>query len=108
MDVDADAASDDDMDVDEGEQPEISDSDHLMNDMDDFENNHHTMDVSDQILPESLSDSVSDGEDLPPPPPPWLDPDYGDFDGVLFDPDGIGSDDDGDTVLLACNHVPAP
>jgi hypothetical protein len=25
-----------------------------------------------------------------------------DFEGVLFDPDGIGSDDDGETVLLTC------
>jgi hypothetical protein len=26
----------------------------------------------------------------------------GEFEGVLFDPDGIGSDDEGETVLLAC------
>ena len=51
-------------------------------------------------------------------PLPWVDPNYvppalpcdeprnfdsdGEFEGVLFDPDGIGSDDEGETVLLAC------
>ncbi|KAJ7863232.1 hypothetical protein B0H13DRAFT_1899745 [Mycena leptocephala] len=40
------------------------------------------------------------------PPLPYDDPmpfdSDGNFEGILFDPDGIGSDDDGDTVLLTC------
>jgi hypothetical protein len=78
-----------------------------------------TMDAGD--LPDNMEFGGNQDVVLPATPLPWLDPDCvhpplpcedampfdidGDSDGVLFDSDAIGSNKDGNTVLLTCLNV---
>jgi hypothetical protein len=97
--------------------PESNNSDDMESDAGmDIDDNwcyYHGLDLVDNTEGDNQAAAV-----LPAVPLPWLNPECvqpplpyddpmpfdsdGNFEGILFDPDGIGSDDDGDTVLLTC------
>ncbi|KAJ7873195.1 hypothetical protein B0H13DRAFT_1895056 [Mycena leptocephala] len=122
--LDSNSESDDDIDVDMNNNDECSSEDLLGQSLTVVDVMDFDEDVGVNAVGRPSEQACIEGEELEyesdraAAPLPWLDPNCvpptlpcneprnfdsdGEFEGVLFDPDGIGSDDEGETVLLAC------
>jgi hypothetical protein len=122
--LDSDSESDNNMDVDTSNDDECGSEDLLGQSSTVVDVMDVDEDVGVNVFGQSSEQACIEAEELEyesdhaAAPLPWLDPNCvppplpcdeprnfdsdGEFEGVLFDPDGIGSDDEGETVLLAC------